>query len=288
MNIKNMLCVVLASMLICCAQETRKNKPANMGASRIGSYDFEHPQVFDMPVVLNEISGITFHNGNPDRLYAEQDEEGVLYSLKLGSKEVNKTKFHKKGDFEDVQILHDKVLVLRSDGAIFSFPFAETTGTKTGEVIVSEGMVPTGEYEAMFADQETAKVYVLCKSCGEKPRSSTSGFIFTIDDKGLFVPAGKFTINADGIAAKPGKKKMALEPSALGRNPVTREWFILSSVNKMLVIADANWAIKSVVKLDASLYNQPEGLAFDNKGNLYISNERGSLQSATVLKVSRR
>ncbi len=42
---------------------------------------------------------------------------------------------------------------------------------------------------------------------------------------------------------------------------------------KILVIANSDWSIKNVYRLDASLYNQPEGIAFDKDNNLYISNE---------------
>ncbi len=67
--------------------------------------------------------------------------------------------------------------------------------------------------------------------------------------------------------------KIVFHPSALAQNPLTREWFVLSSVNKLLVITDENWKVKSVYPLDPSVFNQPEGIAFDQQQNLYISNE---------------
>ena len=81
-----------------------------------------------------------------------------------------------------------------------------------------------------------------------------------------------------------GNAKLIFRPSAVTLNPVTNEWFILSSVNKLLVIADAGWKVKQAFKLDPTLFSQPEGIAFDNKRTLYISNERGVLEAATVLK----
>jgi hypothetical protein len=35
---------------------------------------------------------------------------------------------------------------------------------------------------------------------------------------------------------KSGDEKIKLEPSALARNPVNGSWYILSSVNKMLIV----------------------------------------------------
>ena len=56
-------------------------------------------------------------------------------------------------------------------------------------------------------------------------------------------------------------------------NPLTNEVFIVSSVNKTLVITDSSGLIKNVYALNPSLYKQPEGLAFTPAGDLLISNE---------------
>lgn len=77
---------------------------------------------------------------------------------------------------------------------------------------------------------------------------------------------------------------MQFRPSALAKNPKTNEWYILSSTNKLLVVADANWKVKTVYPLDLSLFLQPEGIAFDNQNNLYISNEGDKTSKGTVLK----
>ncbi|MCR6719600.1 MAG: SdiA-regulated domain-containing protein [Chitinophagaceae bacterium] len=89
------------------------------------------------------------------------------------------------------------------------------------------------------------------------------------------------------ISAASWKKKMKgkrFQPSALARHPVTGEWFILSSVNKLLVITDENWNVKSAWKLTPSRFRQPEGMAFDKDGNLFISNEGDEVTSGNVLE----
>ena len=91
-------------------------------------------------------------------------------------------------------------------------------------------------------------------------------------------------INVKDIEAQLGKSKLSFRPSALAKNPGTGEWYILSSVNKALVIADAAWHVKSVYPLQSSLFVQPEGIAFDNQNNLYISNEGDELHQGTILK----
>ena len=44
-------------------------------------YDLSSPQKFVLGEVLHEISGIVFLKGNPDTMYAIEDEAGKLESL---------------------------------------------------------------------------------------------------------------------------------------------------------------------------------------------------------------
>jgi uncharacterized protein YjiK len=67
-------------------------------------------------------------------------------------------------------------------------------------------------------------------------------------------------------------------------NKKNQEWYLLSSINKMLIIADRTWNVKQVISLNSSLFPQPEGISFDSDNNLYISNEAGNSSVGTVLK----
>ncbi|MEP7170152.1 MAG: SdiA-regulated domain-containing protein, partial [Bacteroidota bacterium] len=68
-------------------------------------------------------------------------------------------------------------------------------------------------------------------------------------------------------------KIKGMAPSALAIQPFTRDIYVLSSVERLLVIIDANGKLKKVIKLSIALFSQPEGIAFDTAGNLYITNE---------------
>ena len=52
----------------------------------------------------------------------------------------------------------------------------------------------------------------------------------------------------------------------------------------MIVVTDRQWKVKAVHHLNSNMFIQPEGIAFDNAGNLYISNEGDDLFSGNVLK----
>jgi hypothetical protein len=234
-------------------------------------YDLTKPIKYVMPDVLHEISGIFLKD---DVLYAEQDEEGRVYYLCLGDRQTRSVKFGKKGDFEDIALLGGTVVMLRSDGVLFTFPFS---GIGSGEAISKEwsGLLPTGEYEGLYGDSVTRQVYVLCKHCQGKG----GGYIFRLGDDGTPQPAGEFSIDTKRLKGDRG-----FHPSALVKNDWTNEWYILSSVNKLLVVTDAHWQVKSVYPLNPAVFNQPEGIAFDRHRNLYISNEGGRGGNGNVLK----
>jgi hypothetical protein len=258
------------------------------GQQRYGSpqgYDLNNPIKYAMPESLLEISGITFYRGKGDVLYAEQDEEGKVFYFRPGDKQVNYTKFDKKGDYEDIAILGNQMIVLRSDGTLYTFPFNQVKTPAVTNVQKQVGLIPPGEYEGLYADDKTGQLYVLCKHCGDKKTSKIGGgFILKADASGVLKQTGQFTINIKEIESILGKKKIQFHPSALAKNPVTNEWYILSSVNKLLVVADANWKVKAAYSINPSMFLQPEGIAFDSQTNLYISNEGDKLSPGNVLK----
>lgn len=247
-------------------------------------YDLNKPVVYNMPESLHEISGIAFHHGKNDMLYAEQDEEGNVYNFRLGYKQVTVSKFGRHGDYEDIAIAGEQVVMLRSDGVFFTFPLSQIGNEKIKPVQKLENILPQGEYEGLYAD-EKSNVYALCKHCAIDRTSKTcSGYIFNLAANGTVRQTGQFRINVMEIETLAGKKKIDFHPSALAKNTFTNEWYVVSSVNKLLVVTDANWKVTAVYHLNPALYVQPEGIAFDNQRNLYISNEGADVNSGTVFK----
>ncbi len=252
----------------------------------IPHYQFDKPEKFNLPESLLEVSGITFHDGNNDTIYAVQDEQGRVFRLAWDIKRQYNTKFSKQGDYEDLAIVNGQVIVLKSNGSFFRFPFTETFYEEADDVQEWKKILPKGEYEGMYADPATGQLYVICKKCrDDDPKKMVSGFILDAGDS--ISITGQFSIDTDQIEKIAGKIKRGFRPSGLARNPITSEWFVISSVNKLLVVADSNWNIKQACKLNGNVFNQPEGIAFDKAGNLYISNEGDDLSEGNILKFIR-
>lgn len=264
-----------------CAQPNKEKTPNPAG------YNLSAPKKYNMPEVLEEISGIAFHKGNPSTVYAQQDEEGKVFWGDMETKKFKSSKFAKNGDYEDITTLGDMLMLLKSNGDIYSFPIAEVQKKHAENVTETKGLLPKGEYEGLFADQKTGLVYVLCKECkADKNKKSTTGYTLKLDPSGYLKNVGTFQINVSGIDKLAGRKKGTFHPSALAKHPVTGEWYMVSAINKALLVADGNFKVKAAYHLTADLFNQPEGIAFDSSGNLYISNEGGDVQFGNILKFS--
>jgi hypothetical protein len=251
------------------------------------TFDLNNPQKFVMPSSLLEVSGISFHNGKKDTIYLIQDEAGKLFRLALGARKENHLKFGKSGDYEDVTMLKDKVIVLKSDGTLFSFPKHDAVVKEIVDVKEWKDLVPEGEYEGLYGDEGSGRLYVLCKRCeGDAHSEKVSGFILEFGE--TLQPVSNFGISIAEIRRFSKKVKSGFRPSGLAKDPLTGDWFIISAANKLLVITDTNWKVKAVYPFNGNTFYQPEGIAFDAEGNLYISNEGDELSDGNVLKFIRR
>lgn len=286
-KISVLLSIVLLGMIaLSCGQkkskkEKKKEKAEEVASQNPPGYDLSAPVTYKMPHELLEISGIAFNSGDDNIIYAEQDEDGNIYYLHPGDKTTKSAKFGKHGDYEDVAIGNGQAVILRSDGEFHSFPLTEVAGGQIKSQKV-KNLMPKGEYEGMHFDNDSQKLYVLCKQCDiDKSSDNNSGYIFDLGKDGSITKTGDFSVNVKSIDAGGMMKKFKFRPSALAKNPLTRQWFILASINKLLVVTDDKWKIQASYMLKGFL--QPEGMAFDSKGNLYISNEGDELASGNIL-----
>ncbi|MCE7063149.1 SdiA-regulated domain-containing protein [Dyadobacter sp. CY343] len=247
-------------------------------------YDLGKPDKFNMPESLFEISGITLNQGNPDTIYAIQDEDGRLYRLGWDEPKQLNVKFSKKGDYEDVTIIKNNVYVLKSNGVIYNFPLTEAVFEEVEQIREIKKILPKGEYEGMFGEETSDKIYILCKNCEQdNAKRSITGYIIE-PDKDSSQIAGQFSINVEEIKAITGKVERGFRPSGLAKNPLTNDWYIISAVNKLMVVTDSQWKVKEAYALNGNQFIQPEGITFDKQGNLYISNEGDDLFSGNILK----
>ena len=277
-----LFCVCFSSGFMGCRDPAPVSSPPG--------YHLGSPQKFVMSESLREISGIVTLRGNGDTLYAIEDEEGKLFYFHPGDGKFTYKKFAKRGDYEDVTILNDKeFVVLRSDGSLFVFPLSLVSDGNIDNVEKYENILPSGEYEGLFGD-DNGKLIALCKSCpDDDQRDEVSAYVLERGHKdspatgNSLTITGHFKVDVSLLKLTDINRKVKFHPSCIARHPLTREWYIISSVNKILLVLDDHWKMKAGYPLDPSLFRQPEGLAFDRKGNMLISNEGGDGNAHVLL-----
>ncbi|MFU1858395.1 SdiA-regulated domain-containing protein [Sphingobacterium sp. NGMCC 1.201703] len=246
-------------------------------------YKLSSGKKINLPDELLEISGIAFLEGQDEDIYAIQDEQGLLFKYHLSSQKLTYSQFGKDGDYEDIGISKTHFFILKSNGSVYSFPITEKDNIQTA--IEQKDILPKGEYEGLFVDKTSNLAYVLCKECRvDKKQSQTTGYIFAIERDGKFTPKGEFAVQIDELKQFDPKIKKTFKPSALAKKTDSNEWYILSSVDRALVVTDENFRVKSITSLDPKLFPQPEGINFDSKSNLYISSEAGNQDKGIIYK----
>src|SRR5690606_32782470 len=134
-----------------------------------------------------------------------------------GLNKIHKAVFKKHGDFEDITICQNTVVMLRSDGKLYGMPLTQVRRAEIDSVAEWNKVLPKGEYEGIYADNASSKIYVLYKT-HPKPdeHKHTSGFVFQMQD-GILQPAGEFQISVSQIEEKSGKHNINFKPSAMAQ-----------------------------------------------------------------------
>ena len=233
-------------------------------------YDFAHPNVVKLPQELDEISGIAYYPKDTS-VFAIIDEGGEIFKIPLKNPaNFTQWNFDKKKDYEDIVLKDSTFYVLVSNGTIEQLTYKDNKFNaehyKLGDVAQADN-----EYESLFESKEDSCLVVLCKNCKEDSKKTLSSFSFNESDSAKeFKKYKVFDISM--LHQKMGLEK-SLHPSAAAINPITNDLYIVSSVQKLLVILNSKGEFKSYYKLNPALYKQPEGIAFTSTGDLIISNE---------------
>ena len=277
MLIKNLLSIAFAFLLIFGNQscKTQKSKPL----ATPSQYDLNNPEVFNLPAELSEISGMAYYPKDSS-VFAIIDEDGILFKIYLnGSGTIKKWKFDKKHDFEDIVMYDSAFYVLVSNGNIQTLKFI-------GDSIISSKSdlgntsKKTNEFESLYYDSSLSLV-MLCKECEDDKKSIVTGWGYAPDS--MAYNSKLFSLDVSQISQKVKEKKLHFKPSAATINPITNELYIISSINKLLVIADNKGNVKEVYPLDPVIYKQPEGITFTPWGDLLISNEAAESGNPNIL-----
>jgi uncharacterized protein YjiK len=273
-KILSSIATILSACVLLVSCDDKKNAKENFENSP--RYDLSSPKIVHLPIELDEISGIAYYPKDTS-VFAVIDEDGLLYKIPIKDpSQTRKWVFDKARDYEDLLLRDSTFYALVSNGDIVSIHFQGDSITTEKATFSEESGKKTNEFEGMYLDSN--RIIIMCKECEEDKKSKISFFQFNDTSYSPY-----FSIDASAIAAKMKKNKVELKASAAAINPVTNELYIISSVNKVLLVADRAGNIKELYTLNPKIYKQPEGMAFTPEGDLIISNEVFLENHATLL-----
>lgn len=236
-----------------------------------------------LPEVLDEVSGIDWLGEN--RLACIQDEDGVIFIFNLETSKIEKKiTFGGHGDYEDIKVIGEDAYVLRSDGTIFKMSNFRKPNKKTTKI---ETFLTEDHNMESLARAKDNKALLLVPKDREPEDDSYKGIyrFSLVENKLEKTPIHKLQMKDPLLADLNGKLRKKLQPSAMGWNPVSHEYFILDGRSKRLITTNEDFQLKKLHFLAKKDFKQAEGITFSEDGTLYISNE-GKGGKANILEIA--
>ena len=248
----------------------------------------DKPKSLKLSKKLNEISGLAT---TPDgRLFAHDDESGILYQLDIDNVKIVKKFFIgkrklKKGDFEGLSIVGKYFYLVTSDGRIFQFSEgSDDKGVDYKEI--KTWLTEKYNVEGLCFDPETNSLLLVCKGfAGKNFEYMRAVYAFSLDSLVLNTDPRFLLSIPEIIRRTPNNftRKLAeffllldpktFAPSGIERHPQTGNFFILSAGSRMIIELGPLGKILGIVELKASRHSQPEGITFLSDNTLIISDE---------------
>ena len=232
-------------------------------------------QQWELPEILEEISGIAYFA--PNRIACVQDEDGTIFIYDLEKETIEKEiDFGGNGDYEALTVIDTDAFVLRSDGVLFEVKNFQNSP----EIVKYDPEIDHSvNFEGLCLSKDSRKLLMITK---DEDGNNDVRNIYSFDlksrtfDKELFsrleIKKGIFK-NYEG----------SFRPSEIEFNPATGEFYILDGRNPRLLILNSSLKVMEMIRFDDDEFEQPEGITFGN-GKLYISNEAGK-NAGNILRV---
>ena len=243
---------------------------------------YEILKKWELPDVLDEVSGIAW--AGEDRVACVQDEDGTIFIYNLKTSKVeNEISFGSGGDYEGVAIVENSAYVLRSDGIIFEISDFMGAEPQVQKHVTQTNQLPGINIEGLCADPANNRLLLAVK---ERRNAKKQKEIYAVDlSSKNSAKEPLFRIDFSDPIFQNVKEKEKFMPGEIGVHPQTGELYILDGTRPKILITRKDGKSKELYVLQLEDFGNPEGLTFNSKGELYISNEAEDAP-ANILKVA--
>ncbi len=261
-------------------------------------YDLASPDaIYTLPESLREISALAYVD--PLTLVCVHDEHGILYTYHPATDLVTtQMAFGAEGDYEGLARVDETMYVLRSDGDLFEI---RGYSSEAPDVILHETGIPAKNNEGLCYDAAGNRLLIAAKSkSGEgtefkdkrmvyefdlTTRSVREEPAFTLDLQEITERARKAGIGMpEQKASDTSAALVKLRPSGIGVHPSAKNLYLLSGSTHLLLVLTMDGNVAHMEPLDPDLFNQAEGITFNDDGDMFISNEGDTNGPATILR----
>jgi len=239
---------------------------------------------WDMPSALKEISGITYLGDNS--FACIQDEVGKIFIYNTNKGKIEQEiSFRANGDYEGIAIVGTTAYVVRSDGTLFEVK--QYRNKKPSVTQHDTHLTKSHDVEGLCYDEQNNRLLLAVKGSESHTNDYKGIYAFDLTTKKL----GKDPVYKIDLKDKVFKKykekgvKSVFNPSGMAIHPITKDIYIVEGTRPKLLVLDAMGTIKNLYSLNKKQFEQPEGISFNNSGEMYISNEAGKQGKGNIVKV---
>ncbi len=286
-----LVCLLTCAILLSCSQDKYPDSFFEKYISKEFPYNLGTPsEKFEFPWELQEISALEYYKNGI--IAGVQDEEGILYLYDVKNHTLaRKIRFTKHGDFEGVALAGDHAFIMSSKGELYSFPITDKDKVKPD--LLNTPFHSNNNLEGLCYYPGDSSLLIVCKN--------DPGIKKKIKGRAVY----RFDLASHRVEEKPFihlknelyKKKLdslhldiryhsPFRPSGISVNPENGDIYLISSTGKLLIVFNKSLEIVTMVPLNRSLFEQPEGICFSPEGDLFISSE-GRRKKGYMLRFAR-
>jgi hypothetical protein len=243
----------------------------------------------ELPPELAEVSGLAFTGDG--RLLAHGDERAVIYQIALPAGKVVK-RFAVgdaggplAGDFEDIQVVDDRVFLVTSGGEL-----VETREGADGATVPvvrrSRGLRGACEVEGLSWDTASSSMLLLCKEAKGSLGRDHLVILAVNPATGAFEPEPRITVSQAELHRATGVKRFS--GSAMVRHPRSGALILVAGPQRAFAEIDSTGRVLGGGRLSERRHRQPEGLAIAPDLTLLISDEAVGRAATITGYASRR